>query len=220
MHYFLIHFRIFYYESFLGCATVLHFCVKSLESCSLFLQRPDIWLVYQIDNAEFCTNISLFSTSTVLKNQLQINIIQNLIASLEEEDTELEDLGINSPKMKSNQNQISLILHYAVLTIWLKSSSVGNSLVTTLVSAMSRMMGGRICVDWSSVGSRWSSRDTNIGGRWGGGTGLIRPGVVREPGAEPQVLAGGGVGTVNIAPSSSSAVSTATIALNIKRKVQ
>ena len=53
---------------------------------------------------------------------------------------------------------------------------------------MSRVMGGGICVDWSSEGSRWSSRDTNIGGRWGGGTGLVRPGVVGEPGTEPQVL--------------------------------
>ena len=174
MHYFLIHFRIFYYEIFLGCATVLHFCVKSLESCSLFLQRPDIWLVYQIDNAEFCTNISLFSTSTVLKNQIQINIFQNLIASLEEEeDTELEDLGINSPKIKVIKIKISLIFHYAVLTIWLKSSSVGNSLESTLVTAMSRVMGGGICVDWSSEGRRWSSRDTNIGGRGGGGTCLV-----------------------------------------------
>ena len=97
-----------------------------------------------------------------------------MIASLEEEeDTELEDLGINSPKIKVIKIKISLIFHYAVLTIWLKSSSVGNSLESTLVTAMSRVMGGGICVNWSSEGSRWSSRDTNIGRRWGGGTCLV-----------------------------------------------
>ena len=97
-----------------------------------------------------------------------------MIASLEEEeDTELEDLGINSPKIKVIKIKISLIFHYAVLTIWLKSYSVGNSLESTLVTAMSRVMGGGICVDWSSEGSRWSSGDTNIGGRWGGGTCLV-----------------------------------------------
>merc|ERR1719333_2030115 len=70
-------------------------------------------------------------------------------------------------------------------------------------------------VDRSSEGSRWSSGGTiwNIGGCWRSGTGLVGPGVVGEPGAEPLVLAGAGVGVINVAPSGASTVSTATIAL-------